>query len=114
MDNFVNLTVAAGAFAADCVAELNGRVTGKRIPRGLVDATARHGYSVVGAKPRNPHEIASEYYQVCDVHSSSLTGPAPKRETLTNIFSLIGNLDRLQSKGTLAVTTPLVSSDSES
>ncbi|KZV70596.1 amine oxidase [Peniophora sp. CONT] len=47
VDAFVNLTIAAG----------------KRVPRGLVDATARHGYSVVGAKPRTPHEIASEYYQ---------------------------------------------------
>ncbi|KAI0261074.1 amine oxidase [Gloeopeniophorella convolvens] len=36
---------------------------GERIPRGLVDATARSGFSLVGAKPRTPHQLASEYYQ---------------------------------------------------
>ncbi|KAH9180229.1 amine oxidase [Lactarius sanguifluus] len=36
---------------------------GDRILRGLVDTTTRSGYSLLGAKPRTPHEIASEYYQ---------------------------------------------------
>ena len=36
---------------------------GDRILRGLVDATTRSGYSLLGAKPRTPHEVASEYYQ---------------------------------------------------
>ncbi|KAI0032339.1 amine oxidase, partial [Vararia minispora EC-137] len=47
VEAFMNLTIAAG----------------KRVPRGLVDATARHGYSIIGSRPRTPHEVASEYYQ---------------------------------------------------
>jgi hypothetical protein len=37
--------------------------TGDRILRGLVDTTTRSGYAILGAKPRTPHESASEYYQ---------------------------------------------------
>jgi hypothetical protein len=36
---------------------------GERILRGLVDTTTRSGYALLGAKPRTPHEAASEYYQ---------------------------------------------------
>jgi polyamine oxidase len=41
----------------------HGYFQGERILRGLVDTTTRSGYSLLGAKPRTPHEIASEYYQ---------------------------------------------------
>ncbi|KAI0320296.1 amine oxidase [Amylostereum chailletii] len=47
VDSFANLTVAAG----------------KRVSKGLVDVTARNGYSIIGSHPRTHHEIASEYYQ---------------------------------------------------
>ncbi|OBZ77250.1 Polyamine oxidase [Grifola frondosa] len=47
VDHYTALTVAAG-----------GRVT-----QNLVDTTARTGYSLVGAKERTPHALASEYYQ---------------------------------------------------
>ncbi|KAI0303520.1 amine oxidase [Multifurca ochricompacta] len=47
VENFAALTVGGG----------------ERILRGLVDTTTRSGYSLLGAKPRTPHEIASEYYQ---------------------------------------------------
>jgi hypothetical protein len=29
----------------------------------LVDTTTRSGYALLGAKPKTPHEAASEYYQ---------------------------------------------------
>ncbi|KAI9061935.1 amine oxidase [Trametes sanguinea] len=45
--NFDRLTATAGA----------------RVPQRLVDMTARGGYSLSGARPRSPHEMASEYYQ---------------------------------------------------
>lgn len=47
VENFAALTVGGG----------------ERILRGLVDTTTRSGYSLLGAKPRTPHEVASEYYQ---------------------------------------------------
>ncbi|KAI0253801.1 amine oxidase [Lactifluus subvellereus] len=47
VDNFAALTVGGG----------------ERILRGLVDTTTRSGYALLGAKPRTPHEAASEYYQ---------------------------------------------------
>ena len=37
--------------------------TGDRILRGTVDMTSRSGYTLLGARPRTPHEVASEYYQ---------------------------------------------------
>lgn len=46
MDAYTEFTIAAGA----------------RIPIDLVDLTARAGYSLVGQKPKTPHEMASEYY----------------------------------------------------
>ncbi|KAH9921830.1 amine oxidase [Amylocystis lapponica] len=36
---------------------------GKRVPKRLVDMTARSGYSLTGAKPSTRHEMAAEYYQ---------------------------------------------------
>lgn len=47
VENFAALTVGGG----------------ERILGGLVDTTTRSGYSILGAKPRTPHEVASEYYQ---------------------------------------------------
>lgn len=47
VDAYTNLTVAAGA----------------RVPRSLVDLTARTGYSLINQKPKTPHETASEYFQ---------------------------------------------------
>ncbi|KAK7691474.1 hypothetical protein QCA50_004873 [Cerrena zonata] len=35
---------------------------GARIPKGLVDTTARGGYSITGSKPQTPHEMAAEYF----------------------------------------------------
>ncbi len=46
MDSFAKLTIAAGA----------------RLPRNLVDLSARAGYALIGQKPKTPHEMASEYY----------------------------------------------------
>ncbi|KAH9968000.1 amine oxidase [Russula dissimulans] len=47
VENFAALTVGGG----------------DRILRGSVDTTSRSGYALLGAKPRTPHEVASEYYQ---------------------------------------------------
>ena len=47
VDAYTNLTVAAGS----------------RVDRNLIDLTARTGYSLIGQKPKSPHEEASEYYQ---------------------------------------------------
>ncbi|OJT14243.1 Polyamine oxidase [Trametes pubescens] len=46
VDAYTNLTIAAGA----------------RVDKGLVDGTARTGYSLLGAKSRTPQVMASEYY----------------------------------------------------
>ncbi|TFY63914.1 hypothetical protein EVJ58_g2955 [Rhodofomes roseus] len=46
-DQYTTLTVAAGA----------------RVQKQLVDLTARSGYSLVGAKPKTPADMACEYYQ---------------------------------------------------
>ncbi|KAJ6510494.1 amine oxidase [Mycena sanguinolenta] len=35
---------------------------GARVQRKQVDSTCRTGYSIIGAKPRTPHEMVSEYY----------------------------------------------------
>ena len=65
VEAFVNLTVAAGTVQLNCcLCFSDSHLEGKRVPRGLVDATARHGYSIIGSRPRTPHEVASEYYQV--------------------------------------------------
>ena len=37
---------------------------GARIPKGLVDTTARSGYSITGSKPQTPQEMAAEYFLV--------------------------------------------------
>jgi polyamine oxidase len=47
VDAYTNLTVEAGA----------------RVDQNLVDLTARTGYSLIGQKPKKPHEEAAEYYQ---------------------------------------------------
>ncbi|EMD32755.1 hypothetical protein CERSUDRAFT_108584 [Gelatoporia subvermispora B] len=36
---------------------------GGRVPRRLVDMTARSGYSLLGVKPHSRHELAAEYFQ---------------------------------------------------
>ncbi|KAI0070410.1 amine oxidase [Panus rudis PR-1116 ss-1] len=47
VDNYNRLTSSAGV----------------RVPKGLVDTTARGGYSLVtGSRPQTPHEIAAEYF----------------------------------------------------
>ncbi|KZT69427.1 amine oxidase [Daedalea quercina L-15889] len=46
-DQYDDLTVNAGA----------------RVQRQLVDLTARAGYSLIGAKPKTPADMACEYYQ---------------------------------------------------
>ena len=46
IDAFTQFTIAAAA----------------RLPRNLVDLTARAGYSLIGKKPKTPHEIVSEYF----------------------------------------------------
>ena len=67
VENFAALTVGGGApiflssFTHD--SSWRGYFQGERILRGLVDTTTRSGYSLLGAKPRTPHEVASEYYQ---------------------------------------------------
>ncbi|TCD63141.1 hypothetical protein EIP91_005900 [Steccherinum ochraceum] len=48
IDQFTNLTIAAGA----------------RVDKRLVDLSSRTGYSMVGAKPKTPQEAACEYYQL--------------------------------------------------
>jgi hypothetical protein len=67
VENFRVLTVGGGACAspAPLLFALAGLtiLIGDRILRGLVDTTTRSGYALVGAKPRTPHEVASEYYQ---------------------------------------------------
>ncbi|KAJ7262748.1 hypothetical protein B0H12DRAFT_1104283 [Mycena haematopus] len=35
---------------------------GARVQRKQVDSTCRTGYSIIGSKPRTPHEMVSEYY----------------------------------------------------
>lgn len=37
---------------------------GARLPKGLVDASARTGYSLTGSQPTTPHEVAAEYFHV--------------------------------------------------
>lgn len=70
VDNFAALTVGGGAsanpgFQPFCPqpARPTAFLPGDRILRGLVDTTTRSGYAILGAKPRTPHEAASEYYQ---------------------------------------------------
>ncbi|KAF7328966.1 Amine oxidase [Mycena venus] len=46
VEAYINLTVAGGA----------------RVQRKQVDATCRTGYSIIGAKPKTPEEMVSEYY----------------------------------------------------
>jgi polyamine oxidase len=62
-DAYVNLTYAAGIsrFALIRLPDLTCSI-GPRVDEGLVDTTARTGYSLVKSKPKNPHEMASEYY----------------------------------------------------
>lgn len=36
---------------------------GVRVPNGIVDASARTGYSLTGSHPHTPEEMAAEYYQ---------------------------------------------------
>ena len=65
-------------------------VTGQRVDRGLVDLTARTGYSMVGAKPSSPHARAAEYLQVRDaIHFN----PASSKIDIyiQHVISLIGN-----------------------
>ncbi|RDX40974.1 amine oxidase [Lentinus brumalis] len=47
IDNFHKLTAIAGA----------------RVPKRLVDMTARSGYALSGSRPRSRYEMAAEYYQ---------------------------------------------------
>jgi len=47
VDAYTNLTIMAGG----------------RVPRGLVDLTARTAYSTINQEPKTPHERAAEYYQ---------------------------------------------------
>ncbi|TFK83625.1 amine oxidase [Polyporus arcularius HHB13444] len=47
VDNFHKLTAIAGA----------------RVPKRLVDMTARSGYALSGSRPRSRYEMAAEYYQ---------------------------------------------------
>jgi hypothetical protein len=67
VENFAALTVGGGApmFLPTFTHNYSwcDRFQGERILRGLVDTTTRSGYSLLGAKPRTPHEVASEYYQ---------------------------------------------------
>jgi polyamine oxidase len=37
---------------------------GARVLTKQVDSTCRTGYALVGAKPKTPQEMASEYYMV--------------------------------------------------
>ncbi|KAF8064162.1 amine oxidase [Lyophyllum atratum] len=47
VDAYVNLTIAAGG----------------RVPQNLVDVTSRTAYTLLGAKPRDAHAKAAEYFQ---------------------------------------------------
>ena len=38
-------------------------MAGARVSQGLVDLTARTGYSMVNQKPNTPHENTAEYFQ---------------------------------------------------
>lgn len=44
-------------------------MAGSRVPKKLVDTTSRTGYTLTGAKPRESHAKAAEYFNVC--HRSS-------------------------------------------
>lgn len=48
IDQFTNLTIAAG----------------ERVDKKLVDLSSRSGYSLVGSKPRTAQAAACEYYQL--------------------------------------------------
>ena len=69
VDNFAALTVGGGASSPACQClpfcpqPTRSLYQGDRILRGLVDTTTRSGHAILGAKPRTPHEAASEYYQ---------------------------------------------------
>lgn len=38
-------------------------ISGDRVPKQLVDMTARSGYSMIGSKPLTRYQMAAEYYQ---------------------------------------------------
>lgn len=40
-------------------------MAGSRVPNKLVDTTSRTGYTLTGAKPRDSHAKAAEYFNVC-------------------------------------------------
>jgi polyamine oxidase len=65
--NFDRLIASAGKYKHSrrlyFVCNLS-RFPGSRIPKGLVDASARTGYSLTGSYPHSAHEMAAEYYQV--------------------------------------------------
>lgn len=51
------------------------RPAGARIPKGLVDTTARGGYSMTGSRPQTPHEMAAEYFLVGSSGSPARDNP---------------------------------------
>jgi hypothetical protein len=63
-DNFAAMTAGGGTPASSTISPFGILFsTGDRIMKGLVDTTTRSGYALLGAKPKTPHEAASEYHQ---------------------------------------------------
>ena len=71
-DDYQNMTVLAGMLeythALQVFSNTEPYQSGSRVDSGLVDLSARTGYSLVGAKRTDPHAQASEYYQVFSLY----------------------------------------------
>ena len=65
---------------------------GARLPKSLVDASARAGYSLTGSRPQTPHERAAEYYYV----GLSLNNPSSQK--LICVLSSTGSFSLLPKK----------------
>ena len=66
IENFRSLTATAGKLSVQRWAEKRCthliRRPGARVPKQLVDMSARSGYALSGARPASRYEMASEYY----------------------------------------------------
>ena len=67
IENFRSLTATAGKLSVQRWAEKRCthliRRPGARVPKQLVDMSARSGYALSGARPATRYDMASEYYQ---------------------------------------------------
>ena len=63
-DDFKRLVAAAGTLPRIASQKLDMYFhVGARVPKRLVDMSARGGYSLTGSHPASRHQMASEYYQ---------------------------------------------------